>query len=64
MAIKAYYIENPEESVPQSKLEALGVLHWKLDADNYEQEGKLAQIRKDRNYNYIDFVILSLFVKR
>lgn len=30
----------------------LGVLHWVLDADNYETDPDLAQIRKDRSYDY------------
>jgi len=30
------------------------VLYWKLDADNFEKEGKLAEIRNQRGYNYDD----------
>jgi len=55
MVLKAYYIEN-QETVDQSHLDRLGVLHFSLDADNYEQEGKLAKICEDRKYNYKDFI--------
>lgn len=31
---------------------ALGVLHWVLDADNYEDDPELEKIRKERGYSY------------
>ncbi|KAG6432135.1 hypothetical protein SASPL_103709 [Salvia splendens] len=33
----------------------LGVLSWRLDADNYETDPKLKKIREDRGYSYMDF---------
>ena len=30
----------------------LGVLHWVIDADNYEQDPLLEKIKKDRGYTY------------
>jgi 1,2-dihydroxy-3-keto-5-methylthiopentene dioxygenase len=52
---KAYYIDNNEE-VDATILTQLGVLYWKIDADNWEKEGILPQICKDRGYTYKDFV--------
>ena len=34
------------------KLRDLGVLYWRLDADNYEKDPRLAAIRKERGYSY------------
>jgi len=30
----------------------LGVLHWKIDADNWQTDEALAKIRADRGYSY------------
>src|SRR4051812_30083196 len=54
--LNAYYIDEPTKKVSVPELDALGVLSWKLDADNYEAEGKLDQICKERGYTYKDFV--------
>ena len=43
---------NPNQPVPLEKLRDLGVLYWKLDADNHETDPKLAAIRKARGYSY------------
>jgi len=56
MAIHAYYLDDPKVEVSQNHLTDLGVIHWHLDANNYEKEGKLDQICKERGYNYRDFV--------
>lgn len=56
MGIKAYYFDDPEKVVSVEELNKIGVLTWKLDSDNYEQEGKLDQICNERGYNYRDFV--------
>jgi hypothetical protein len=42
----------PNQPVSGKQLEELGVLHWVLDADNYETDPELQKIRKDRNYSY------------
>ena len=38
--------------MPLEKLRDLGVLYWKLDADNHVTDPKLAAIRKARGYSY------------
>ncbi len=55
MALKAYYIDNNQE-VQQQELDRLGVLHWRLDADNYENDEDLKRICQERGYTYKDFV--------
>ena len=48
---------NPVKSIDLEKLkEKTGVLYWKIDADNYESEGKLQQIREERGYTYTDLI--------
>lgn len=59
--MRAYYIGSNGE-VGLEHLKELGVLYWKLDADNWEQEGLLDKIRKERSYKNHD-VVCSLFVK-
>jgi len=44
----------PKQFVSPDKLAELGVLHWVLDADNYEQDVRLAKIRQERGYTYHD----------
>ncbi|KAH6808928.1 RmlC-like cupins superfamily protein, partial [Perilla frutescens var. frutescens] len=46
---------NPKEFVSFEKLDELGVLSWKLDADNYETDPDLKKIREERGYSYMDF---------
>ncbi|KAH7388243.1 hypothetical protein KP509_16G065600 [Ceratopteris richardii] len=46
----------PRQNVSHQKLAELGVLHWVLDADNYEHDEELKRIRKDRGYSYHDIV--------
>lgn len=36
-----------------------GVMYWKLDAKNYESEGKLAEIKTERGYTYMDVIQIS-----
>lgn len=42
----------PNEPCSLSALRELGVLAWKLDADNHETDPRLAAIRKVRGYSY------------
>lgn len=42
----------PNEPCSLAKLRELGVLSWRLDADNYEHDPKLEAIKKVRNYSY------------
>ncbi|KAL2242678.1 UNVERIFIED_CONTAM: 1,2-dihydroxy-3-keto-5-methylthiopentene dioxygenase 3 [Sesamum indicum] len=46
---------NPKEFVSFEKLDELGVLSWRLDADNYETDPGLKKIREARGYSYMDF---------
>ncbi|RXM31038.1 hypothetical protein EOD39_7323 [Acipenser ruthenus] len=46
----------PNMAVSLEELEKLGVLYWKLDADNYETDPKLAKIREERGYSYVDII--------
>ncbi|KAJ6769023.1 ACIREDUCTONE DIOXYGENASE [Salix koriyanagi] len=46
----------PKEFVSLNQLSELGVLSWKLDADNYETDAELKKIREDRGYSYVDLI--------
>ncbi|XP_038052093.1 1,2-dihydroxy-3-keto-5-methylthiopentene dioxygenase-like [Patiria miniata] len=50
---------DPPQFVDFDYLKTLGVLYWKVDADNLEGEGLLAKVRKERNYNYEDIITVS-----
>ncbi|CAD5319567.1 unnamed protein product [Arabidopsis thaliana] len=64
--IQAWYLDNkeedqklphhkdPKEFVSLDKLAELGVLCWRLDADNYETDEELKRIRESRGYSYMD----------
>ncbi|CAH9145374.1 unnamed protein product [Cuscuta epithymum] len=45
----------PNQFVSFYKLDELGVLSWRLDADNYEKDEVLKQLRESRGYSYMDF---------
>ncbi|VFQ85353.1 unnamed protein product [Cuscuta campestris] len=45
----------PKQFVSFDKLDELGVLSWRLDADNYEKDEVLKEIRESRGYSYMDF---------
>ncbi|KAI8017697.1 1,2-dihydroxy-3-keto-5-methylthiopentene dioxygenase 2 [Camellia lanceoleosa] len=47
---------DPEEYVSLDQLAELGVLSWRLDADNYENDDKLKKIHEDRGYSYTDII--------
>ncbi|CAH3154953.1 unnamed protein product [Porites lobata] len=47
---------DPPQPVSLEDLENCGVLYWKLDADNFEKEGKLSEIRAQRGYTYSDCI--------
>ncbi|GAB2210227.1 hypothetical protein Droror1_Dr00015487 [Drosera rotundifolia] len=69
--IQAWYMDNsdedqrlphhrePKEFISLDELAELGVLSWRLDADNYETDQELEKIRKDRGYSYMDFCEVS-----
>ncbi|XP_052190115.1 acireductone dioxygenase 2-like isoform X6 [Diospyros lotus] len=47
---------NPEEYVTLDQLAELGVLSWRLDADNYETDEELKKILQARGYSYMDMI--------
>lgn len=49
----------PNEPCSLSALRKLGVLSWKLDADNHEADPRLAAIRKVRGYSYTVRAVLQ-----
>lgn len=53
---RLHHHRSPEEYVSLDRLAELGVLSWRLDADNYENDDKLKTIREDRGYSYTDII--------
>lgn len=49
----------PNRPVSPHHLQELGVLVWELDADNYENNPDLENIKKQRGYNYSDIVTVA-----
>lgn len=47
------------QPVSPEQLRELGVLYWKLDADNYENDEELKSIREERGYNYQDIITIT-----
>lgn len=41
------------------ELESIGVIYWKLNADTFDTDGVVDQIKKERGYNYEDVVEIS-----
>ncbi|KAH8500299.1 hypothetical protein H0E87_015523 [Populus deltoides] len=69
MAIEAWFVDetsgedqrlprhcNPKEFVSHDYLAELGVLYWRLNPANYENDEELKKIREDRGYNYMDLL--------
>ncbi|XP_077990385.1 acireductone dioxygenase-like [Glandiceps talaboti] len=50
------HMTEPPKFVDLDYLKGQGVLYWKLDADNFEKEGKLGEICKERGYTYEDVI--------
>ncbi|KAJ6665922.1 hypothetical protein lerEdw1_001394 [Lerista edwardsae] len=48
----------PNQPVSLELLSQLGVFYWKLDADNYETDPELAKIRKEKNYCWMDIILI------
>ncbi|XP_020871621.1 1,2-dihydroxy-3-keto-5-methylthiopentene dioxygenase 4 isoform X3 [Arabidopsis lyrata subsp. lyrata] len=49
---------NPKELVSLDYLAELGVLYWKLNPENYENDPELSKIREERGYDYMDLLDL------
>ncbi|XP_048497489.1 acireductone dioxygenase 1 [Beta vulgaris subsp. vulgaris] len=70
MAIEPWYMDesnedprlphhqNPINYVSTETLIEIGVLYWKLNAKNYENDPELEKIREERGYNYFDILDL------
>lgn len=70
MGLEAWYMDGSEEDqrrphrlephqpVSLEQLKELGVLYWQLNADIYESDPELQQIRKDRGYSYMDIITI------
>lgn len=50
--------QNPINYVSTETLIEIGVLYWKLNAKNYENDPELEKIREERGYNYFDILDL------
>ncbi|CAN6307923.1 unnamed protein product [Urochloa humidicola] len=44
----------PKEFIPLDKLSELGILSWRLNADDWEKDENLKKIREARGYSYMD----------
>ncbi|XP_010556874.1 PREDICTED: 1,2-dihydroxy-3-keto-5-methylthiopentene dioxygenase 4 [Tarenaya hassleriana] len=74
MALEAWFMDdsnedqrlphhrNPKEFVPLDHLAELGVMYWKLNPENYENDTELQKLRENRGYNYMD--LLDLFPEK
>ncbi|CAN7091332.1 unnamed protein product [Brassica rapa subsp. narinosa] len=49
---------NPKELLTMDYLAELGVLYWKLNPENYENDSELRKIRDERGYDYMDMLDL------
>jgi methylthioribulose-1-phosphate dehydratase len=49
----------PNRPASKAALEALGVEQWKFDADKFETDPRLAQLRRDKGYSYHDLITVS-----
>ncbi|XP_028751246.1 1,2-dihydroxy-3-keto-5-methylthiopentene dioxygenase 1 [Neltuma alba] len=52
------HLRNPQEFVSMGQLAELGVLYWKLNPNDYENDEELRKIREERGYNYMDLLDL------
>ncbi|KAG2302348.1 hypothetical protein Bca52824_030999 [Brassica carinata] len=49
---------SPKELLTMDYLAELGVLYWKLNPENYENDSQLSKIRDERGYDYMDILDL------
>uniref|UniRef100_A0A6V7QSW9 Acireductone dioxygenase n=1 Tax=Ananas comosus var. bracteatus TaxID=296719 RepID=A0A6V7QSW9_ANACO len=50
--------KNPNQVVPLTELEEIGVLYWHLDPKKQESGEELEKIRETRGYSYMDYLEL------
>jgi 1,2-dihydroxy-3-keto-5-methylthiopentene dioxygenase len=55
--VKAWYLDNEDETVSIQQLDELGVNSWTLNADDYEEQ--LLKIEKERDYGHRSIVNIS-----
>jgi 1,2-dihydroxy-3-keto-5-methylthiopentene dioxygenase len=55
--VRAWYLDNENETVTTKQLDSLGVVNWHLNADDYEQD--LQKIEKERDYGHRSIVNIS-----
>jgi 1,2-dihydroxy-3-keto-5-methylthiopentene dioxygenase len=53
------HLTSPPQFVDLDTLQSIGVNYWQIDADNFKNDAKLAEIRKERNYDFTDQVTCS-----
>ncbi|CAL1574544.1 unnamed protein product [Knipowitschia caucasica] len=70
MGISAWYMDSsdedqrdphqldPNQPVSAEELQRLGVFHWELNADIYENDPELEKIRKEQGYSYMDIITI------
>lgn len=49
----------PNRPVPRQRLDELGMIIWRLDADKWEDNEMLDYIKNERGYNYWDVVTMA-----
>ncbi|CAL8271786.1 unnamed protein product [Merluccius merluccius] len=49
----------PTQPVSPDQLRQIGVFHWKLNADLYEDDPELDQIRREQGYSYSDVITVK-----
>ncbi|CAL8294177.1 unnamed protein product [Arctogadus glacialis] len=71
MPLEAWYMDSsdedqrlphklsPNQPVSLDELKKIGVLHWKLNADMYENDPELEKIRKDQGYSFSDIITIQ-----
>ncbi|XP_056446091.1 acireductone dioxygenase [Gadus chalcogrammus] len=71
MPLEAWYMDSsdedqrlphklsPNQPVSLDELKKIGVLHWKLNADMYENDPELEKIRKDQGYSFSDVITIQ-----
>ncbi|CAL8299372.1 unnamed protein product [Boreogadus saida] len=71
MPLEAWYMDSsdedqrlphklsPNQPVSLDELKKIGVLHWKLNADIYENDPELEKIRKDQGYSFSDVITIQ-----
>nr|AAH59549.1 Acireductone dioxygenase 1 [Danio rerio] len=49
---------SPNQPVSVQQLEHIGVFHWKLNADIYENDPELQKIREEKGYSFMDIITI------